>query len=736
MVKEAMGQNEYDIHASLKKYFGFSQFKGLQEQVINNIVEGNNTFVIMPTGGGKSLCYQLPALMQEGTAIIVSPLIALMKNQVDAIRGISDDYGIAHVLNSSLNKTEVKQVKNDILSGVTKLLYVAPESLTKEEYIDFLRSVKVSFVAVDEAHCISEWGHDFRPEYRNLRTIVSRLGDNIPIIGLTATATPKVQEDIIKNLGINDAKVFKASFNRPNLFYEVRPKTANVDADIIRYVKQNAGKSGIIYCLSRKRVEELAQVLQVNGVSAVPYHAGFDAKTRSKYQDMFLMEDVDVVVATIAFGMGIDKPDVRFVIHHDIPKSIESYYQETGRAGRDGGEGHCLAFYSYKDIEKLEKFMSGKPVAEQEIGNALLQEVVAYAETSMSRRKFMLHYFGEEFDEVNGDGADMDDNARNPKEKQEAKDDVLKLLRTVEETSEKFKSKEVVKTITGQVNALVSSHKANEKSVFGIGADQSENHWMALIRQTLVAGLLKKEIELYGILHLTDKGKKFLVKPTSFMMTKDHEYSKERDEAIVSASKGGVADEKLLKILKSLRKKQADKLSVPPFVVFQDPSLQDMALKYPISMEEMLNIYGVGEGKAKKYGKPFVDAIKTYVDENDILRPDDLVVKSTGANSGLKLYIIQNVDRKLGLEDIASAKGLEIPELIKEMEQIVYSGTKLNIGYYIDDVLDEDQQEEIHDYFLEAETDDLEEAMQEFDGEYEEEDLRLYRLKFISEVAN
>ena len=736
MVKEAMGQNEYDIHASLKKYFGFSQFKGLQEQVINNIVEGNNTFVIMPTGGGKSLCYQLPALMQEGTAIIVSPLIALMKNQVDAIRGISDDYGIAHVLNSSLNKTEVKQVKNDILSGVTKLLYVAPESLTKEEYIDFLRSVKVSFVAVDEAHCISEWGHDFRPEYRNLRTIVSRLGDNIPIIGLTATATPKVQEDIIKNLGINDAKVFKASFNRPNLFYEVRPKTANVDADIIRYVKQNAGKSGIIYCLSRKRVEELAQVLQVNGVSAVPYHAGFDAKTRSKYQDMFLMEDVDVVVATIAFGMGIDKPDVRFVIHHDIPKSIESYYQETGRAGRDGGEGHCLAFYSYKDIEKLEKFMSGKPVAEQEIGNALLQEVVAYAETSMSRRKFMLHYFGEEFDEVNGDGADMDDNARNPKEKQEAKDDVLKLLRTVEETSEKFKSKEVVKTITGQVNALVSSHKANEKSVFGIGADQSENHRMALIRQTLVAGLLKKEIELYGILHLTDKGKKFLVKPTSFMMTKDHEYSKERDEAIVSASKGGVADEKLLKILKSLRKKQADKLSVPPFVVFQDPSLQDMALKYPISMEEMLNIYGVGEGKAKKYGKPFVDAIKTYVDENDILRPDDLVVKSTGANSGLKLYIIQNVDRKLGLEDIASAKGLEIPELIKEMEQIVYSGTKLNIGYYIDDVLDEDQQEEIHDYFLEAETDDLEEAMQEFDGEYEEEDLRLYRLKFISEVAN
>ena len=737
MVKRGMGLNDIDLHASLKKYFGFSQFKGLQENVVKNIVQGKNTFVIMPTGGGKSLCYQLPALMQEGTAIIVSPLIALMKNQVDAIRGISSEHGIAHVLNSSLNKTEVKQVKEDISNGVTKLLYVAPESLTKEEYIEFLRSVGVSFVAVDEAHCISEWGHDFRPEYRNIRTIVSRLGDNIPIIGLTATATPKVQEDIIKNLGIIDAKVFKASFNRANLFYEVRTKTANVDSDIIRFVKQNSGKSGIIYCLSRKRVEELAQVLQVNGVSAVPYHAGFDAKTRSKYQDMFLMEDVDVVVATIAFGMGIDKPNVRFVIHHDIPKSIESYYQETGRAGRDGGEGHCLAFYSYKDIEKLEKFMSGKPVAEQEIGNALLQEVVAYAETSMSRRKFMLHYFGEEFDEVNGDGADMDDNARNPKEKQEAKDDVLKLLRTVKETSEKFKSKEIVKTITGQINALVSSHKANEKSVFGIGSDQTENHWMALIRQVLVAGLLKKEIELYGILHITKKGNEFLANPTSFMMTKDHEYSKERDEALVSASKeGGVSDVKLLKMLKSLRKSQADRLGVPPFVVFQDPSLDDMALKYPISMEEMLNIYGVGEGKAKKYGKPFVDAITAYVEENEIIRPDDLVVKSTGANSGLKLYIIQNVDRKLSLGDIASAKGLEIPDLIKEMEQIIYSGTKLNIGYHIDEVLDEEQQEEMHDYFLEADSDDLEEAMEEFDGEYEEEDLRLYRLKFISEVAN
>jgi len=726
-----------DLHSSLKKYFGFSQFKGLQEEVIKNVLRQNNTFVIMPTGGGKSLCYQLPALMQEGTAIIVSPLIALMKNQVDAIRGVSSENGIAHVLNSSLNKGEIKQVKQDITNGVTKLLYVAPESLTKEENVDFLRSVTISFVAVDEAHCISEWGHDFRPEYRNLKSIVERLGDNIPIIGLTATATPKVQEDIIKNLGIGGATLFKASFNRPNLFYEVRTKTENIEADIIRFVKQNSGKSGIIYCLSRKKVEELAQVLQVNGVSAVPYHAGFDAKTRSKYQDMFLMEDVDVVVATIAFGMGIDKPDVRFVIHHDIPKSIESYYQETGRAGRDGGEGHCLAYYSYKDIEKLEKFMSGKPVAEQEIGNALLQEVVAYAETSMSRRKFMLHYFGEEFDEVNGEGADMDDNTRNPKEKEEAKDGVEKLLKVVTGTSEKFKSKEIVNTLRGKTNAIISSHKTNEKEFFGIGSDKDKGYWMALIRQTLVAGLLRKEIEQYGVLHVTDSGKEFLRKPSSFMMTKDHVYNAENDNAIVGAAKsGGIADEKLLKQLKDLRKGQAKKLGVPPFVVFQDPSLEDMALKYPISHEELLNVHGVGEGKAKKYGKPFIAFINTYVSENEIIRPDDLVVKSTGANSALKLYVIQNVDRKLPLSDIASAKGLEIPELIKEMEQIVYSGTKLNLNYWIDEILDEDQQEEIHDYFLEADSDNLEEAMTEFDGEYEEEELRLFRLKFISEVAN
>ncbi|WP_299796018.1 DNA helicase RecQ [uncultured Maribacter sp.] len=726
-----------DLHSSLKKYFGFSKFKGLQEEVIKNVLRQNNTFVIMPTGGGKSMCYQLPALMQEGTAIIVSPLIALMKNQVDAIRGVSSEIGVAHVLNSSLNKGEIKQVKQDITDGITKLLYVAPESLTKEENVEFLRSVTVSFVAVDEAHCISEWGHDFRPEYRNLKSIVERLGDNIPIIGLTATATPKVQEDIIKNLGIGGAKLFKASFNRPNLFYEVRTKTENIEADIIRFVKQNSGKSGIIYCLSRKKVEELAQVLQVNGVSAVPYHAGFDAKTRSKYQDMFLMEDVDVVVATIAFGMGIDKPDVRFVIHHDIPKSIESYYQETGRAGRDGGEGHCLAYYSYKDIEKLEKFMSGKPVAEQEIGNALLQEVVAYAETSMSRRKFMLHYFGEEFDDINGEGAEMDDNTRNPKEKEEAKDNVEKLLKVVTGTSEKFKSKEIVNALRGKTNAIISSHKTNEKEFFGIGSDKDKSYWMALIRQTLVAGLLRKEIEQYGVLHVTDSGKEFLSKPSSFMMTKDHVYNAENDNAIVGAAKsGGIADEKLLKQLKDLRKAQAKKLGVPPFVVFQDPSLEDMALKYPISHEEMLNVHGVGEGKAKKYGKPFLAFINTYVEENEIIRPDDLVVKSTGANSALKLYVIQNVDRKLPLSDIASSKGLEIPDLIKEMEQIVYSGTKLNLNYWIDDILDEDQQDEIHEYFLESDTDDLEEAMSEFDGEYEEEELRLYRLKFISEVAN
>lgn len=731
-----MGLTEIDLHKELKKYFGFSQFKGLQEEVISSIVKGNDTFVVMPTGGGKSLCYQLPALIQDGTAIVVSPLIALMKNQVDAIRGISSENGIAHVLNSSLNKTEVKQVKDDIRNGVTKLLYVAPESLTKEDYVDFLRSQTISFMAIDEAHCISEWGHDFRPEYRNLRHIIKRIGDNIPIIALTATATPKVQEDILKNLGIPNARTFKASFNRPNLYYEVRPKTKNIDADIIRFVKQNEGKSGIIYCLSRKKVEELAQTLQVNGIKAVPYHAGLDAKTRSKHQDMFLMEDIDVVVATIAFGMGIDKPDVRFVIHHDIPKSIESYYQETGRAGRDGGEGHCLAFYSYKDIEKLEKFMSGKPVAEQEIGHALLQEVVAYAETSVSRRKFILHYFGEEFDEKTGEGASMDDNVRNPKKKHEAKEDLELLLKTVKETKELYKAKEVVKTLVGKSNALILSHKTDEHPLFGKGSNHEPNYWMALIRQALVGGYLRKDIETYGVVKITEKGLDFIENPSSFMMTEDHIYNDTTQDVAASSKATASVDVQLVKMLKELRKKVAKKKDLPPFVIFQDPSLEDMALKYPINIEELGNIHGVGEGKAKKYGKEFVELIARYVDDNDITRPDDLVVKSTGANSSLKLYIIQSVDRKLPLPDIASAKGMEMPDFIKEMEAIVYSGTKLNIDYYLDEILDEDQQEEIHDYFLDAETDKINEAMEEFDGDYDDEELRLYRIKFISEVAN
>ena len=727
-----------DLHAALKKYFGFGEFKGLQEQVIKSILDQNNTFVIMPTGGGKSLCYQLPALMQDGTAIVVSPLIALMKNQVDAIRGVSNENGIAHVLNSSLNKTEVKQVKADITNGVTKLLYVAPESLTKDEYVEFLRSVKISFMAVDEAHCISEWGHDFRPEYRNLRNIIKRIGDNIPIIGLTATATPKVQEDILKNLGMTDANTFKASFNRPNLYYEIRPKTKNVDSDIIRFIKQHEGKSGIVYCLSRKRVEELAQVLQVNGIKAVPYHAGLDAKKRASHQDMFLMEDIDVVVATIAFGMGIDKPDVRFVIHHDIPKSIESYYQETGRAGRDGGEGHCLAYYSYKDIEKLEKFMSGKPVAEQEIGHALLQEVVAFAETSMSRRKFILHYFGEEFDNETGEGGDMDDNMRHPKEKEEAKDNVAIILDVVSKTNAKYKSKELVNVIVGKSNALINSHKTDTQPFFGVGKDKEKSYWMALTRQMLVAGLLKKDIETYGVIKLTDEGKNFLNNPTSFMMTKDHDFSEDNTDNVITASKGSgaVVDEQLMKMLKDLRKTNAKKLGVPPFVIFQDPSLEDMALKYPISIEELSNVHGVGEGKAKKYGKDFVKLISKYVEDNDIIRPDDMIVKSTGSNSGIKLYIIQNVDRKLPLTDIASAKGMEMSAFIKEMEAIVYSGTKLNIDYWIDEILDEDQQEELHDYFMETETDKIDVAIDEFDGDYDDEELRLYRIKFISEVAN
>ena len=723
-----------DLHNALKHYFGFEAFKGHQEEIITSVINKENTFVIMPTGGGKSLCYQLPALVLEGTAIVISPLIALMKNQVDAMRGISSTDSIAHVLNSSLTKNEIREVMEDISAGKTKLLYVAPESLIKEEYANFLKTVPISFVAVDEAHCISEWGHDFRPEYRNIKTIIERLGSNIPIVALTATATPKVQEDILKNLGMLEANVFKSSFNRPNLYYEVRPKTKNVDADIIRFVKQNSKKSGIIYCLSRKKVEDLAQTLQVNGISTVPYHAGLDAKTRAKHQDMFLMEEVDVVVATIAFGMGIDKPDVRFVIHHDIPKSIESYYQETGRAGRDGGEGHCLAFYSYKDVEKLEKFMIGKPIAEQEIGQALLQDIVAYAETSSSRRKFILHYFGEEFDEVNGEGANMDDNVRFPKEKKEAKDDVVKLLNVIIATKQKFKAKEIVNTLIGKVSALIKAHRIDEQEFFGIGKDKDDAYWMALLRQVMVNGLIRKDIETYGVMFITDKGKEFLKEVPSFMMTEDHSYEEEPED--INSANAVAADPVLLDMLKDLRKKVAKQKGVPPFVVFQDPSLEDMALKYPITIQELTNVHGIGEGKAKKYGSEFVKLIERYVEENDIVRAEDLIVKTTGSNSALKLFIIQNIDRKLPLPDIAQAKGLEMDEFLKEMEQIVYSGTKLNIDYWVNEIFDEEQQEELHEYFMEAESDKISLASKEFAGDYEDDELRIYRLKFISEVAN
>jgi ATP-dependent DNA helicase RecQ len=723
------------LQRELKKYFGFSEFKGLQEPVIENLLEGKNSFVIMPTGGGKSLCYQLPALISPGTAIVVSPLIALMKNQVDAIRGISSEEGIAHVLNSSLTKTAILQVKEDIVNGVTKLLFVAPESLVKEDTIEFLKTVELSFLAIDEAHCISEWGHDFRPEYRNLRVMLEKIEKNLPIIALTATATPKVQEDILKNLKIPEATLYKASFNRPNLYYEVQPKDDQVEANIIRFVKQNEGKSGIIYCLSRKKVEQLAQMLQVNNINAIPYHAGLDNKTRARNQDRFLKEDCDLVVATIAFGMGIDKPDVRFVIHHDIPKSIESYYQETGRAGRDGGEGHCLAFYSYKDIEKLEKFMSGKPVAEQEIGFALLNEMVAFAETSISRRKFILHYFGEDFDNETGLGGEMDDNMRFPKKKVEAQPELQLLIQTVKQTRELFKSKELVKTLLGQPNAIINSHKTSELAVFGKGSDKQASFWMALTRQAIVAKFLSKEIETYGVVKITSKGKEFSTNPYSFMMTEDHDFAAHRNSS-TPIKRQVIADENLLKILIGLRKKVADKAEVPPYTVFQENSLIEMSFKYPISLEELKNINGVGEGKAVKYGQDFLITIKSYVDENEILRADDLIVKSTGANSALKLYMIQNVDRKLPLDDIAAAKGMNMIKFVEEMETIVFSGTKLNISYWIDELLDEDQQEELHEYFMEAESDDIAKAIEEFDGEYEEEDIRLYRIKFMSDIAN
>ena len=720
-----------ELVKKLKTYFGFSQFKGLQQSVIENLLEEKNSFVIMPTGGGKSLCFQLPALINSGTAVVISPLIALMKNQVDSIRGISSNDSIAHVLNSSLSKQAVETVKNDIKIGVTKLLYVAPESLTKLDTISFLKSVKISFFAIDEAHCISEWGHDFRPDYRNLNSIINKIKENSSIIALTATATPKVQEDIMKNLKIQDAKVFKASFNRPNLFYEVRSKTDQVDLDIIRFIKKNKGKSGIVYCLSRKRVEQLAQILQVNKINALPYHAGLDSKTRITNQDRFIYDDCDVIIATIAFGMGIDKPDVRYVIHNDIPKSLESYYQETGRAGRDGGEGHCLAFYAYKDIEKLEKFMAGKPLAEQEIGFALLNEMASYAETSISRRQFLLHYFGEDFDPLNGDGAQNDDNTRNPKPKEESKKELLLLINIVKQTKEKYKPKELVKVLIGSSNALIVSHKTHQKSFYGNGSYKDESFWMALIRQAVISNFLKKEIETYGLLKISEKGEKYLISPHSYMMTSDHNYN-----SIKIIKSNNSIDQNLVNFLKQLRKTISNENSVPPYVVFQENSLEEMALKYPLKRSELINIIGVGEGKAKRYGDPFLKLINNYVNENDIIRPDDLIFKSTGSNSLLKLYLIQNIDKKLPLEDIASGKKMNMDELILEMEKIVKSGTKLNINYWIDEILDEDSQDELYQYFIETESDKIEKALNHFENDFEEEEIRLYRIKFLSETAN
>ena len=731
-----MVSTDIDLKSALNKFFGFDSFKGEQEVVIQNLLAKNNTFVIMPTGGGKSLCYQLPALISEGTAIVVSPLIALMKNQVDAIRQVSDVDGVAHFLNSSLNKGEVNKVKSDVTNGITKLLYVAPESLTKKENIDFLTNITISFFAIDEAHCISEWGHDFRPEYRRLKPMIKAI-DDVPIIALTATATPKVQSDIQKNLGMTDAIVFKASFNRTNLFYEVRPKK-NVQKEIIRFIKNRIGKSGIIYCLSRKKVEEIAQLLQVNGISSLPYHAGLDANTRAKHQDMFLMEEADVIVATIAFGMGIDKPDVRFVIHHDIPKSLESYYQETGRAGRDGGEGHCLAFYSYKDIEKLENFLHGKPIAEQEVGQQLLQEVVAYCETSINRRKFLLHYFGEEFDEINGPGAKMCDNSTNPKELTEGKDNVALALTCVKSVKAKHKAKYFVDLLTGNKTAEIKTYQGINSPYFGKGDEYDNHFWHAVYRQIVVAGLIKKEVESYGTLLVTNEGQKFIDTPSSFMLIKEHDFSDTDDDDIILNQKGGGAlDEKLFNMLKDLRKSIASKKKIPPFVIFQDPSLEEMTVHYPISIEELHKISGVGSGKAMRYGKPFIELIDNYVKENNIDRVQDFVMKSIVNKSGQKVNIITNIDRKLPLEDIAKSQGKNLGDLIVEIENIVASGTKINIDYHLNNILDEDTQQEIYDYFLEdAETDDISAAYDEFDGDYSEEELRLMKIKFMSEMAN
>ncbi len=730
---EVIQEIEYPIYDYLKKHFGFTYFKGNQEDVINNILADKDTFVLMPTGGGKSLCYQLPSLIKDGTAIVISPLIALMKNQVDSMRSFSSEDGVAHFLNSSLTKSAIQKVKEDVVKGKTKLLYVAPESLTKEDNIIFLKQVTISFYAVDEAHCISEWGHDFRPEYRRIRPIINEIG-RAPIIALTATATPKVQHDIQKNLGMLDANVFKSSFNRPNLNYEVRPKIS-ATKEIIKYIKSNTGKSGIIYCLSRKKVEELAETLQVNGIKALPYHAGMDSASRSGNQDKFLMEEVDVIVATIAFGMGIDKPDVRFVIHYDIPKSLEGYYQETGRSGRDGGEGKCITFYSYKDIQKLEKFMQGKPVAEQEIGKQLLLETVAYAESSVCRRKLLLHYFGEAYKEHNCSSCD---NCLNPKTQFEGKKFIIQALEAVLAVKEKFKADHVANILSGNLTSAVKSYRHHNLPEFGGGRDKDVKFWNAVFRQALIARFLEKDIENYGLLKMTAKGREYLNDPKSFMLTQDHDYEEMEDNAVSQSGGTDAMDRTLFSLLKDIRKQIAKRLNLPPFVIFQDPSLEDMSIHYPISMEELKQISGVGSGKAIRYGKEFLELIKKHVEENEIERPQDMIVKSVVNKSGIKVYIIQSIDRQKPLEDIADAKNLDMVDLLTEIEAIVNSGTKLNLNYYIDQVMDEEKKEDIYEYFKEeAETESIEEAIEELGEEdYTEEEIRLIRIQFISEVGN
>lgn len=720
------------LHSELKKHFGFDAFKGNQEVIIENLINENDTFVLMPTGGGKSLCYQLPSLIMEGTAIVISPLIALMKNQVDAMRHFSEDDGVAHFLNSSLNKQAIDMVKRDVVNGVTKLLYVAPESLTKEENIEFLKTVKISFYAVDEAHCISEWGHDFRPEYRRIRPIINEIGSR-PVIALTATATPKVQHDIQKNLGMLGAAMFKSSFNRPNLYYEVRPKTKDVDKDIIRYIKSQEGKSGIVYCLSRKKVEELAETLVVNDINALPYHAGMDSATRSANQDAFLLEKCDVIVATIAFGMGIDKPDVRFVIHYDIPKSLEGYYQETGRAGRDGGEGQCITFYTNKDLQKLEKFMQGKPIAEQEIGKQLLLETASYAESSLCRRKTLLHYFGEEYNEENCGNCD---NCLNPKKQVEAKEELCAVIETITVLKEKFKSDYIINILIGKETNEIKSYKHDELEMFGSMASDDQKKLSAVIRQAIISGYLDKDIENYGLLKVTKEGKKFVKKPVSFKIVEDNDFNEMEEEVPLKGGASCAVDPELYSILKDLRKKMAKNLQLPPYVIFQDPSLEAMATTYPITLEELQNVPGVGQGKAKRYGEEFVKVIKRHVEENEIERPEDLRVRTMPNKSKLKISIIQSIDRKIALDELAESKGLDFSDLLDEVEAIVYSGTKINIDYFLDEVMDEDHQLDIFEYFKGSESDNLEDAIEELGADYTEEEIRLIRIKFLSELAN